>query len=57
MEHPENPVYIDYVNHGKLFSDEDWIAFYCGNCGRLIHKESKQCRRCGTILQHKENEK
>lgn len=48
--HPENPVNIKYVNHGKIFGKDDWFTFYCGNCDRQICKEDKQCKYCGAIL-------
>ena len=58
MEHIEQvaldyPVDITVVNHGKVFSKKDWFTFYCGNCGRQVHCDAKECKQCGAILQRK----
>ena len=54
-KHPECPVNIEYVNHGKLFGSKDWFTFYCGNCNRQICREDKTCKYCGSILQEREH--
>lgn len=49
--HPEYPVNIKYVNHGKVFGNADWFTFYCGNCDKQVCRDDKECQRCGAILQ------
>jgi len=51
--HPEYPVNVKYVNHGKVFGSKDWFTFYCGNCSRQIGGGDKVCNYCGAILQYK----
>jgi len=51
--HPTNPVNIEYINHGKIFSEEDWYTFHCGNCGWHIFGYEKECKHCGAIMQDK----
>jgi len=52
--HPENPVQMEYVNHGNVFNTGDWFTFYCGNCKQQVWGDSKKCNHCGAILQRNE---
>lgn len=52
QKHPQNPVNIKYVNHGDVFNrGHDWFTFYCGNCGTQIEVDTRDCEKCGAILQ------
>lgn len=50
---PENPVNINYVNHGNIFGPGNWYIFYCGNCNHQVYGDAKNCEQCGAILQRK----
>lgn len=53
--HPENPIQIEYVNHGDVFGyGEDWFTFYCGNCKMQVSGDTKKCNNCCAILQYNE---
>jgi len=54
-KHPEYPVQMTYVNHGKVFGKENWYTFYCGECGHQVFKFAVKCEKCGAILQSPQN--
>ena len=49
-ELPETSVNINYVNHGPLFSDDDWYTFYCSNCGHQVTKTTTRCEICKSLI-------
>jgi|FLOH01.1.fsa_nt_gi hypothetical protein len=53
IHHPKYPVNMHYVNHGKVFTDENWYTFYCGWCQGNVFGSAKICEHCGAILQDK----
>ena len=45
---------IETVNHGNVYGTGILYSFHCGNCGRDIGRDARECSFCGEKVENEE---